>query len=57
MTVTRWSVDIVQDPDQPDELFMDLGIKLCKQLGWQPGDELEWNDNQDGSWTIRKKTP
>lgn len=56
MTTTRWSVEIVEDPDQPGEYLLDLGPALCEQLGWQPGDSLEWKDNQDGSWTIQKTT-
>ena len=57
MTVTRWFVELVSDPDQPGELLLDLDQTLCDQLGWRPGDQIEWKDNQDGSWTIRKKTP
>lgn len=25
------------------------------ELGWQVGDVLQWEDNHDGSWSIRKK--
>jgi hypothetical protein len=45
---------IVQDPDHPGEMLLDLGDEICEQLGWQPGDALEWIDNQDGTWTLRK---
>ena len=54
MTVTRWSVEIVEDPDQPGELLLDLGQDLCDQLGWRPGDLLEWTDNKDGSCILKK---
>ena len=54
MTVTRWSVEIVEDPDQPGELLLDLGQALCDTLGWKVGDQLVWKDNQDGSWTLEK---
>ena len=54
MTVTRWSVEIVEDPDCPGELLLDLGPALCDTLGWQVGDHLEWLDNKDGSWTLKK---
>ena len=56
MTVTRWSVEIVEDPDQPGELLLDLGQALCDTLGWQVGDQLEWLDNKDGTWTLQKTT-
>jgi len=47
---------IVEDPDMPGELLLDLGNELCAELGWQVGDTVEWIDNEDGSWTIQKKT-
>lgn len=51
----RWTINTVKDPDT-GELLLDLGLELCEQLGWQPGDEVEWIDNKDGTWTIQKKT-
>ena len=47
---------IVEDPDQPGELLLDLGNELCEQLGWQSGDTITWIDNQDGTFTLRKLT-
>ena len=55
-TMTTKIVNVVEDPDTGD-LMLDLGIELCAELGWQEGDTLEWKDNKDGSWLIRKKTP
>lgn len=34
--------------------MLDLGDELVQSLGWQIGDHVEWTDNQDGSWTLRK---
>ena len=48
------TVRIIEDPQDPDQLVLDLGIELCEQLGWRPGDRLEWIDNKDGSWTLHK---
>ena len=39
----------------PGEMLLDLGDELCEHLGWKPGDELDWIDNKDGTWTLRKK--
>ena len=52
--VTRITVQLVQDDQDPDQLLLDLGTELCEQLGWQAGDTLQWNDNGDGSWTLTK---
>jgi hypothetical protein len=55
--MTRYSFvrTIVEDPDRPGEMLLDLGEELCEHLGWKPGDELDWVDNKDGTWTLRKK--
>ena len=47
-------VRVIEDPDDPDQLLLDLGTELCEQLGWHPGDTLDWIDNKDGSWTLHK---
>ena len=48
------TVQVIQDPEDPEQLVLDLGTELCEQLGWQAGDTLQWNDNGDGSWTLTK---
>ena len=52
----RTFVQVIEDPDDPDQLLLDLGTELCEQLGWAVGDQLEWIDNKDGSWTLTKQT-
>ena len=56
--MTRYSFvrSLVEDPDHPGEILLDLGEEICEHLGWRPGDEIEWIDNKDGTWTIKKKT-
>jgi hypothetical protein len=51
------TVTVVEDDQDPDQLLLDLGTELCEQLGWQVGDELQWIDNKDGSWTLTQQTP
>jgi len=53
-SITSITVTLVEDPEDPEQLLLDLGTELCEQLGWHVGDSLEWADNQDGSWTITK---
>ena len=45
---TRYIVPVDEDGilTFPDELM--------DKLGWKEGDELEWIDNKDGSFTLRK---
>jgi hypothetical protein len=55
MTRYEWVKTIVEDPAHPGELLLDLGDEVCKYLGWKEGDTLEWLDNKDGTWTLKKK--
>lgn len=52
----KYVVQLVEDPEDPEQLLLDLGLELCNRLGWQVGDCVEWIDNKDGSWTLTKKT-
>jgi len=54
--MTRFLAEVIQDPDNPENVIIDLGQQVCDHLGWREGDTLEWHDNKDGTWTIRKKT-
>jgi hypothetical protein len=48
-------VQVVEDPDNPGELILDLGLELCAEIGWKVGDTVEWIDQKDGSWLLKKK--
>jgi hypothetical protein len=49
-----WSVYLETDPKTGD-LILPLSDEMTAGLGWEIGDTLEWIDNKDGSWTIKKK--
>ncbi|AWA98990.1 MbcA/ParS/Xre antitoxin family protein [Vibrio parahaemolyticus] len=36
------------------EAFFNIPEILQKELQWNEGDQIEWLDNKDGSWTLRK---
>jgi len=40
---------------ETDEYYLQFDDSELQQLGWSIGDKVEWVDNKDGSWTIRKK--
>jgi len=52
--MTKWTVTVEQNPDNPDEVILPLPQDLLDLQGWQEGDTLEWVDNQDGSWSLQK---
>lgn len=43
------------EKDEDGNLILPLGDELCAELGWKTGDVIEWTDNGDGSWTMKKK--
>lgn len=54
--VMRFQAELLEDPDDPGSVILDLGLELCERMGWHAGDILEWIDNKDGTWTLKKKT-
>ena len=52
--MTTFLRTVIDDPDCPGELMVDLGQDLCDLVGWQAGDTIRWIDNKDGSWTLEK---
>ena len=47
---------VIENPDNPEELVLDLGDELCREAGCEVGDTLVWIDLGNGSWQITKKT-
>jgi hypothetical protein len=51
---TSWTVTLDEDPETGD-LILPLPEDLLKMQGWKEGDTLDWNNNNDGTWSISKK--
>jgi hypothetical protein len=49
-----WTVEVVTDPDT-GELMLPFPPDLLSQMGWSEGTDLSWIDNENGSFTIKKK--
>jgi len=54
MDKQSWTIALVEDEDTGD-LILPLPEGLLESQGWKTGDTLEWIDNKDGSWTMKKK--
>ena len=48
-----YEVEIQEDQDTND-LFFELPPSLMKSLGWIPGDDLKWEETEDGGFICRK---
>lgn len=44
---------IVQE-NKDGEFFIELNDEILEGTGWEIGDDLVWEDNKDGSWTLSK---
>lgn len=52
-TLSSWTVTVEEDTET-GELILPLPQEMLNSKGWKEGDELEWIDNKDGSWTLEK---
>jgi hypothetical protein len=51
----KWTVPVEVD-GASGEYFIQLPDDLLKQVNWEENDELNWINNEDGTFTIRKVT-
>jgi hypothetical protein len=49
----HWEITVEEDPET-GELILPLPQELLDTQGWKEGDELDWTDNGDGTWSITK---
>ena len=50
----KWTLNVKYD-DESGDTFIELPDDLMIEAGWNLGDDIEWIDNKDGSWTMKKK--
>lgn len=54
MSQHNWTITLEEDPDT-GEAILPLPEEMLSQLGWSEGTEVEWVDNNNGTWTLKKK--
>lgn len=42
--------------DTDGELMLTFPDELMERMDWKEGDVVEWIDNGDGSWSLKKLT-
>ena len=50
----HWTITLEEDPTTGD-LIMPFTPDMLRQVGWDLGDTLIWEDMGNGSWTLTKK--
>ena len=53
MANKSWTVNLEEDPETGD-LILPLNDDILAETGWKTGDSIDWTDNKDGSWTMKK---
>ena len=53
-TATSWTVTIEEADDGSGDLVMPLPADMLAGVGWVDGDTLDWTDNNDGTWSLKK---
>ena len=51
-----WTLLVQEDPENGDAI-LEFPDDLMLEAGWKEGDTLDWIDNKDGSYTLKKKEP
>ena len=51
---TSWVITLEAADDGSGDLVLPLTDEIMKSAGWQVGDTLEWIDNKNGTWSIKK---
>ena len=47
-----WVLDVKESED--GELYIEMTDEILEGSGFKIGDTLDWTDNGDGSWTLKK---
>ena len=53
MANKTWTINLEEDPETGD-LILPLNDDILEGTGWKTGDTIDWIDNKDGSWTMKK---
>lgn len=48
-----WTTNVEVDED--GEYLLTFPPELLEHVGWNIGDVLDWTDNKDGTFTIKRK--
>ena len=51
-----WTLEVKEDPENGDAI-LEFPDDFMQEAGWKEGDTLDWIDNKDGTWTLKKIEP
>ncbi len=54
MTNKTYVADVIEENG---ELMLQFPPEMLDELGWQPGDTIVWDDDENGNIIVRKAKP
>lgn len=55
LTMNKWTITLEEADDGSGDLVLPLTDEIMESAGWKIGDVLEWIDNKDGTWILKRK--
>ena len=49
-----WTLNVEEANDGSGDAILTFPPDLLEQAGWKEGDTLNWIDQKDGSWLLKK---
>ena len=54
MKLKSWTLNVEEANDGSGDAILNFPPDLLEQAGWKEGDTLNWVDQKDGSWLLKK---
>jgi hypothetical protein len=52
--MTQWTITLEEADDGSGDLVLPLPQDLLDGAGWKEGDTIQWIDNNNGTWSMKK---
>jgi hypothetical protein len=54
LKLKSWTLNVEEANDGSGDAILTFPPDLLEQAGWKEGDNLNWIDQKDGSWLLKK---
>jgi hypothetical protein len=54
LKLKSWTLNVEEANDGSGDAILTFPPDLLEQAGWKEGDTLNWIDQKDGSWLLKK---
>lgn len=55
MSNRSWTLPVIEDPDDPENLLLEFSDEMLEAVGWKPGDTIIWEIHDDHITLKRKE--